>query len=204
MRKPNTRQLAVSLVVIAAVAACDRGDRADIDTGLARVGSAVSGAADSVGSLIKGREYNTAELLGVISAHADHQIELGQLAQPKATDPQVRTFAETIVREHRALKTEITSAAQQANATPTALGDDSDMRRELQEALRELRDEPKGKEFDKEFVEHQVERHRSVLADLDGAIDGNRNTEIRPLLERVRTAVRAHLTAAEQLDDRLD
>ena len=204
MLKSNTRQLAATLAVVAALAACDRGDRADIDTGLARVGGAVSGAVDSVGSRITGREYNTAELLGVISAHADHQVELGELAQPKATDPQVRTFAETIVREHRALKTEITNAARQANATPTALGDDSEMRRELQEALRELREQPKGKEFDKEFVEHQVQRHRSVLADLDGAIEGNRNTDIRPLLERVRTALRAHLTAAEELDNRLD
>lgn len=203
----NTRRQAgravLALGVAGVLVACDRGDRASVDTSLSQVGNAVGGAIDSVGARIGGREYTNPELLGFLMAHGETEVEMAEMARPKATNPQVQAFARTLADEHRALKSEITSAAQRLNVSPAAPAADDDLREEHREAMRELQEEARGAEFDRKFVEHEIEMQREVLDELDGAIGNERHSELRQLLERVRTTVRAHLTAAEELQGRL-
>ena len=194
----------LALTVVAAFGACDREDRADVDTALAKAGDAVGGVVDSAAGRLGGRGFSNAELLGFINAYNDAEIEIGEMAQPKATDAQVRAFAQRIVGEHRALKTEVTSTAQRLNLSATAPEDDEDVREEHEEGMRALRDQARGREFDQRFIEHEIAMHKRVLDEIEDALEGNRNTEIRPLLEQARTGIRAHLTAAEALDKKFD
>ena len=200
--------LAAALVLLGA---CNRGDRerarAEADTAVSRADTAldtarakVGAVADTLAGRAAGREYTNAELLGFLDAYNDAEIEVGRLAETKATDPQVRAFARRIVGEHGALKTEVTGAARQRNVTPVTPKADEDVPEDHREGMRELRDKPKGKEFDEAFLEHEIKMHKKVLDEVEDALGRNRNPEIRPVLERARDGLRAHLKAAEELE----
>lgn len=189
---------------LAVFGACDRGDRADVDTALGRAGDTLgarTGAVvDTVAGRVAGREYSNAELSGFLNAYNDAEVEVGRLASEKATDAQVRSFAQRIVTEHRALKTEVTNTAQRLNLTPAAPEDDEDLREDHQEGMRDLRDKARGREWDEAFLEHEIAMHKKVLDEVEDALGRNRNQELRTLLERARTGLQAHLRAAEELE----
>jgi putative membrane protein len=130
----------------------------------------------------------------------DAEIEIGEMAQTKATDAQVRDFARRIVGEHRALKTEVTSTAQRLNLTPTMPTADEGLRSDHTEGMRNLTARAKGREFDEAFLEHEIKMHKKVVDEVEDALQRNRNPEIRPLLEKARDGLRAHLRTAEELE----
>lgn len=197
-------RLALAAAVVAALGACDRGDReraaAEADTAAGQAGAAVGAAADTAAAKTVGREYTNGELVGFVNAYNDAEVEMGQMAQTKATDPQVRDFAKRIIGEHRALKTEATSTAQRLNVSPVVPKADEDLLEDHRNGMRDLNAKAKGKEFDEAFLEHEISMHKKVLDEVEDALGRNRNQEIRPLLEKARDGLRAHLTAAEELE----
>jgi putative membrane protein len=198
------KRLALAAAIVAVVTGCDRGDRqraaAEADTALGRVGEVARGAVDTISGRVTGREYTNAELVAFLNAFNDAEVEVGEMAQTKATDAQVRQFAQRIVGEHRALKTEATSTAQRLNITPAMPEDDEDLAEDHRDGMRDLEGRARGREFDEEFLEHEIEMHRKVLDEVEDALSGNRNEEIRSLLERARDGLRGHLTRAEELE----
>jgi putative membrane protein len=171
--------------------ACQRGDRATVDT-------AFGGAAHVIATV--GPEYTNAELVGFMNAYNDAEVEIGELGQTKATDPQVRDFARRIVGEHRALKTEVTNAAQRLNLTPTMPVADEDLPEDHQAGMRDLNAKARGREWDEAFLEHEIRMHRKVLDEVEDALQRNRNQEIRPVLEKARDGLRTHLRTAKELE----
>lgn len=191
---------AVAIVAIAALfGACDRGDR---ETAMAEMDSALDTARarldTAVGRL--GREYSDAELTGFINAFNDAEVEVGQLATSKATDAQVKAFASQIVRDHRALKTDVTRTVQQLNLTPTVPQDDEDLAEDHEAAMRDLRAKATGAEFDEAFLEHEIRMHRKVLDEVTDAIGRSQSVDLRTLLEKARDGIQGHLTRAEELE----
>ena len=71
----------------------------------------------AVAGRVAGREYTSAELVGLLNPYNDAEVEAGQMAQ-KATDRQVCQFTQRIVGEHQALKPEVTNTAQRLNLAP--------------------------------------------------------------------------------------
>src|SRR5215207_1147945 len=146
----------------------------------------VGAAGDTLAGRVAGREYTNAELLGFLNAYNDAEVEVGQLAETKAADPQVRAFARRIVGEHRALKTEVTNAARERNLTPTMPKADEDLQEDHREGMRDRNGKAKRKEFDEAFLEHEIKMHKKVLDEVEDALGRNRNPEIRSVLERAR------------------
>jgi putative membrane protein len=198
----RNRQLrALAIVAAAAIlGACDRGDR---DTAMAEIDTAVDAARAQVDTAIgrlASREYSDAELTGFINAFNDAEVEVGQLATSMATDAQVKAFAQRIVREHRALKTDVNRAAQQLNLTPAIPEDDEDLAEDHQAGMRDLRAKAKGAEFDEAFLEHEIRMHRKVLDEVRDAAGRSQSADMRALLEKARDGIQSHLTAAEELE----
>src|SRR3569832_2172335 len=58
----------------------------------------------------------------------------------------------------------------------------------------------KGKEFDKEYVDHEVAYHQQVLDAIDKTlIPSAQNAELKDLITKVRPAIAAHLEHAKHL-----
>jgi putative membrane protein len=193
-------RLMVAVTAVASIVACERADRAELDTAVSRAGDVAAAARDTIAGRLGAREYTNPELVGFVNAYNDAEIEIGGMAQTKATDPQVRDFARRIVTEHRALKTEATTTAQRLNLTPAMPAADEGLRADHESGMRDLNARAKGRAFDEAFLEHEIKMHKKVLDEVEDALARNRNQEIRPLLERARDGLRAHLQTAEQLE----
>ena len=196
------------LATIAAIAgtlliACarDAGDR--VDSGLTRAVEAIGAATDSAAGRLAGAEYTNAQLTAFLNTYNDAEIEMGQMAQSKATDAEVRTFAQSLVTEHRALKTEVTSTAERVGVTPAVEADIENITERHQEAMRELNAKAAGRPFDEAFLEHEIRMHKAVLDEIEDSLGRNRNPELKPLLEKARDGIKAHLTKAEQLEKKV-
>ena len=198
----DIRQLQLAWVVVLAVAAtgCTSQDRAAGDSVVERAGETVGSAVDTMAGRIAGREYTNTELLGFINAYNDAEIEIGKMVQPKATNAEVKAFAQRIVNEHTALKSAVSKLATSLTLTPAAPENDEDLQKDHQEAMRQLGEQARGKDFDEKFLEHEIMMHKKILDEIEDALGRNKNEEIRPVLEQARAGIKAHLTAAEELE----
>lgn len=199
MRDTRGARILLAIVGVTLLPACGRGERASVDTALTRAVEALGAATDSVAGRLAGREYSNAELAGFINAYNDAEIQMGEMAQSRATGVDVRQFAQQIVTEHRALKAEVTRAAQGLGITPAVAGDIENITERHQEGMQALNDRPAGPGFDQAWLRHESGMHRSVLDEIEDTLGRNRNPELRTLLEKVRDGVRAHLAKAEEL-----
>jgi putative membrane protein len=202
---PGTRW---GLATVAAVAgalltACsgDTGDK--VDSGLTKAVEAIGAATDSAAGRLAGAEYTNAQLTAFLNTYNDAEIEMGQMAQSKATDPEVRSFAQSLVTEHRALKTEVSSTAQRLGVTPALEADIENVTERHQEAMQELNAKAAGRPFDEAFLEHEIRMHKAVLDEIEDSLGRNRNPELKPLLEKARDGIKAHLAKAEQLEKKV-
>ena len=197
----DTRGMAMGLAMLTAtlLGACAR-ERAETDTALTKAVEAIGAATDSAAGRLAGREYSNAELTAILQKYDAAEVEVGQLALTKATDPGVRSFAQQIITDHRALEKEVASTIQQLNVTPAIPEDDEDLTEDHQKGMQELNAKAKGKEFDEAFLEHEIAMHKKVIDEVEDALGRNKNPELKPLLEKARAGLRSHLTTAETLE----
>jgi predicted outer membrane protein len=171
-------------MLAAMVLACDRGEKEDV---------AQNAAADANLSA-------TSELLTPLRSASTAEVEFGQAAATRATGADIRTYAQTIAADHRALLAALDSAA---NAMKLPAVKESATAQELASAVRTAHSglETLGAEdYDLAFIRAEVESHRLLLARLDQElIPGAADAPTRTLLTDVRAMVDAHLTRARQL-----
>jgi putative membrane protein len=182
---------------------CGDGDRV-IDEDLTQAVESLAASVDSAAGDLMGGDYSDTELVGLIDVANDAEIEMGTLAQTKATDPQVREFARRIIADHRALKTRASGMAENLNLTAELPDEAEDLREDHQEAMRDLEKEAKGADFDKAFIAHEVRMHRRVLDEVEDALARNESSQLKPLLEQAKAGLQAHLNTAEELDRKLN
>ncbi|HUF12290.1 MAG TPA: DUF4142 domain-containing protein [Longimicrobiales bacterium] len=125
--------------------------------------------------------------------------DMGELALEKSRDARVRSFAETMIRDHRGVNEQAVALATRLGVTPA----DNDVSRSLvadAEAARARLARLSGAEFDRAYLEREVAYHQAVLDALDTTLIPNTtNDELRALLTTARGAVAAHLGHAEAL-----
>ena len=85
------------------------------------------------------------------------EVELGRIASERASNPEVKRFAEMMIRDHTKAGEELKRIAT-AHSIPMPAGVD-DEHRELMGRLMQLR----GAEFDREYMKTMVESHEDVI-----------------------------------------
>jgi putative membrane protein len=197
---PHSTRCLLGILVAASLVACGDGREGTDTSGaigdtLASVGTRAESAAGVVTN-----EYTDAELLGLLNATNDAEVEIGTLAAGKATDPQVKAFAQRIASEHRMLKTEVDALGRTMSVTPTIPRNDEGIVESRRKVLADLTAKPAGKEFDEAFLEHEISLHRTILDEVSDALDRSPNPQVKALLEKARTGLQGHLTTAQELE----
>ena len=127
----------------------------------------------------------------------------GAAARPKGRNAQVKDFAAQMVRDHGAVNKQAVALATKLNVTPA----DNDVSRQLQQGAEQTRNDlasKNGAEFDRAYIDHEVQFHQAVLDALDKTlIPGAQNAELKGLLEKVRPNVAAHLERAKSIQGSL-
>jgi putative membrane protein len=130
-------------------------------------------------------------------------IDAGKLAKSKATNAEVKKFAEQMITDHTGVNTQATELVTRLgvkpedNATSQALKSGGDKNVADLKGL-------KGAAFDKAYIDHEVAYHQQVLDAIDKTlIPSAKNAELKALLVKVKPAFDAHLAHARQVQSAL-
>ncbi len=127
----------------------------------------------------------------------------GKLAESKATNAEVKAFAKEMVTDHTMLNKKATELAKKLNVTPQASDANTDLLNKVQGMTQDLQSKT-GKDFDKTYMDQEVQIHQLVLDDLDKTlIPGAQNAELKKLLQTARGVVEGHLKRAQAIDAKL-
>jgi len=139
------------------------------------------------------------EIAAITDAANSAEIEQGRLARDKAKDPRVRDFAAMMVDHHG----EAQKDQQKLNVEPTASADSKRMQDDAEAALKALK-QKSGKEFDRAYLQLQIEEHRKVLSALnDQLLPSAKDGKLEAYLENIKPKVESHLAQAERLQEEL-
>jgi len=146
---------------------------------------------------------NDAQIAKIVVTANQVDVDAGKLAASKATNPEVKKFAQTMVTDHTGVNKQAVDLATKLGVKP----EDNDTAKSLasggQANLANLKT-LKGKEFDKAYVDHEVAYHQAVLDAVDKTlIPGAKNEELKALLVQVRPAFVAHLEHAKMIQSSL-
>lgn len=129
------------------------------------------------------------------------EIQSAQLAATNATNPQVREFAQTLEQDHQQMQERLAPMMQ--GTPPEELDETDDLVGFHRDATEDLGDEERGVDYDRRWLEKQVDLHERMLNDLDDALRGNVTPELRTQITEAQTSVRTHLERARQLHQQL-
>ncbi len=140
------------------------------------------------------------EIAAISKAANDGEIEHAKLAKTKAKDKQVKAFAAMMAKDHADANKREAALVKRANITAieneTArkLMDDAKVRTEA------LNSAAKGPEFDRVYMDHQIQVHTMVLDMITNRmLPAAQNPELKAELEAMRASVEAHLTQAKEI-----
>lgn len=140
-----------------------------------------------------------AQIAAIVVTANQVDIDAGKLAQSKANNGEVKSFAKTMVTDHTAVNKQATELVTKLKVKPEASPTSkslSDNGKQTAERLKKL----KGAEFDKAYVDNEVAYHQAVLDAVDKVLIPNaKNQELNALLVKVRPAFVAHLEHAKHL-----
>ena len=126
-------------------------------------------------------------------------IDAGNLAASKASNPEVKAFGKQMVTDHTGVNKQATELVTKLKVTPEENATSKSLKAGGDENLKHLRGLT-GKAFDKAYVDHEVAYHQQVLDALDKTLIPNaKNEELKALLVKVRPAFVAHLEHAKHL-----
>jgi putative membrane protein len=195
-------RVAALTVAAFSLAACGKKDNNAVDT---TAGSTTTGmdtssmAASSTGT---GGTWSDANIFALLDEANMADSSAGAIANTKGTAAAVRTFARDMMRDHHQLRSQGAALAKKLNITPAAPSDDPVMPM-AQNETNTLNSTAKGKDFDKAYIDAEVDAHKAVLDLATKAAGQTQNTELKNLIQKAAPVVQAHLDKAESIQKTL-
>jgi len=155
------------------------------------------------GSVLSAQQINDAQIASIVVTANQVDIDAGKLASTRATNPEVKKFAELMVTDHTGVNKSAVDLATKLKVTPEDNPTSQNLKSGGEANLSNLKN-LKGAAFDKAYVDHEVAYHQAVLDAVDKTlIPGAKNEELKALLVKVRPAFVAHLEHAKHLQSTL-
>ena len=126
----------------------------------------------------------------------------GALATTKGTSSALRDFGRRMVRDHHALRVQGEALAKRMKITPIP-PDQDNLTADSQKNLDNLNATAKGKDFDKAYIDSEVEMHKRVLELLTKGMEEAESTELKNLIQKAAPVVRSHLDLAQSIQTSL-
>jgi putative membrane protein len=199
MQKLNTTRLAGVLAIGAFVAACAPKAEDGVDT-LATTPPATA-ATPTTGDMAGG--WTDANVVDVLTVANQGEVDYSQIGVEKATDPSVKEYAAMMVKDHGAMVTSVKDLATRLNVMAAPNDKTNDLKEEVTKDINDLNAKT-GKDFDKEFMDEQIDMHQETL-DLLNDLDGRTtNADLKTAIAEAKPKVQAHLDQAKAIKDKID
>lgn len=125
------------------------------------------------------------------------EIRLGQLAEQKGTDADIREMAKMLVQTHNKAKDDLHAlASSKGIAVPLAPSDGV-------ENMYLMLNGKTGHDFDKEYCDKMVSGHKDAIDLFEGATRGNNDDDVKTWASRMLPELRMHLTQAQTCEEKL-
>lgn len=120
------------------------------------------------------------------------EVSLGQMASSKATNPDVKAFANRMVTDHTRVNDELKQLAQSKGVTLPA-----DVDQASKDAADKL-SKTSGKEFDKAYMEAMVKGHEQVAKDFEKESKDAKDPDLKAWVTKTLPAIQDHLKMAKE------
>lgn len=191
----NTQRFRVVLLALAvlAVSACGKKDNAGTDTT-----AAITGDTTVTGGSTMTPAWSDANIFALLDETNVGDSTHGALASTKGTSASVRDFGKQMMRDHHAMRAAGQTLAKRLDITPT-LPPDDELPADAQKASDVLASTAKGKDFDKAYIDHEVEMHKRVLDIAIRSMSAAQSTELKNMIQKAAPTVQAHLDKAQSI-----
>ena len=109
-----------------------------------------------------------------------------------------------MVKDHQAMMKDAHALMEKVKASADSTWDDAkDLASNGADKLKELTDKAKGADWDKDYIDSQVDAHQKVLGKLQDAAKATSDTTVAAGLAKATAKVQEHLTKAETINSTL-
>src|SRR5258705_5181004 len=188
-----------------AVAACSKKDNSATDTTAAASSTVTSDTAAIAAAgapAVGGATWTDANIFALLDEANAADSSAGAVAATKGTAASVRDFGKRMMPGHHQLRTQCAGLAKKLNITPSAPSDDP-LPTAAQTEMNTLNTTAKGKDFDKAYIDAEVDAHKQVLDLATKAAGQTQNAELKNLIQKAAPVIQGHLDRAESIQKTL-
>jgi len=126
------------------------------------------------------------------------EVELGKIVAAKSKDPNVKQFAQMMVKDHTTALNELQELAQTKNLN---FNDDlPDNAKSLQQKL----SSDTGKQLDKDYMDGMVEDHQKDVQEFTDKSQNAKDPDVKQWASKTLPILQKHLEKAQQIDAKLN
>jgi putative membrane protein len=145
---------------------------------------------------------NDATIVAIFDNANTADIETGKLAEKRGHSTEVRQFGAMLARDHEMVRQQGRDLAKKLGVTPTPPAGDKSL--QDQAAVIRRLSALKGAEFDRAFLQREVQFHKDVIAAVQTTLlPAIKNQELKALVVKVAPAFEAHQQMAENIGKQL-
>lgn len=126
------------------------------------------------------------------------EVKLGELAQQRAQNPEVKEFAQHLVSEHQQANTELQQLAQ-----TKGLKVETEVSGKHKQTMSRL-EKVSGQEFDKKFMEAVVKQHKDDIKDFKKQAEKGKDADIKSWAQKTLPSLEKHLQMAQGIQQQVN
>ena len=200
----NMSKVLTAAALLAVFSACSNKDAGTGDTGLATNTDtgAIASMSDTGMTGTPAAGMNDANIFYVLDRANMLDSSGGSIASTKGTNSEVRDYGRRMMRDHHDLRQQGADLAKKLAITPAPPPNDT-TQAQMDKAMSVLNGAAKGKDFDKAYIDHEVQMHKAVLETATAAMSAAQNSELKNLIQKAAPAIQAHLDMAQSIQGKL-
>jgi putative membrane protein len=192
-------RLTGSIVAVLAVVACSKKESYGTDTTAAS--STVSADTSAMAPAASGN-WTDENIFALLDEANMADSAGGAIAATKGTASAVRDFGKRMMRDHHTLRAQGEALAKKLKITPAPPSDDPLMPAG-QKHMDILNSTAKGKDFDKAYIDGEVDMHKAVLDVATKGAGQTQNAQLKNLIQKAAPTIQGHLDKAEAIQKTL-
>jgi putative membrane protein len=195
-------RMATLAIAALALAACSKKDNSAADT-TAASSTTVSGDTSAMAApAASSSSWTDANIVALLDEANAADSAAGAVAATKGTAAAVRDFGKRMMRDHHQLRAQGEALAKKLNVTPAAPSDDP-VAPAAQKEMDTLNSTAKGKDFDRAYIDAEVDIHKAVLDLATKAAAQTQTAELKNLIQKAAPVIQGHLDKAESIQKSL-
>lgn len=149
------------------------------------------------GKKVPAKLMSEPEALAIAKLVQEIEVQSGELAQEKAKEAIVKTHGQQSKQDHQGLKQAIENFEKKADVTPQASPLSRNLEVKWKAQLAELEAIEDGKQFDRAYINQQIQFHQEALKLMGSTVKPNaKSRELKEIAAKTEVSMKGHLEHA--------